>query len=158
MGRSVLWVHRDSGAAGPQYAMEAREAEAFFEASPQATPTPAPDPLSGKPSALKRLEGSKGVLVVTPDQTLEAESGVYEAASGTITLKGHVKATQGENFVEGASALISLKEGSVQVFPGVLPTRQRVQARIVIGDLQKAGVFATPVSGHLSPHKGMKPS
>lgn len=62
-------------------------------------------------SRLTRVEASENVRVITPDEVLRANRGVYNIESGIATLVGSVKITRGANQVNGCTAEIDMKAG-----------------------------------------------
>lgn len=62
-------------------------------------------------SRMTRVEASDNVRVVTPNEVLRANRGIYNVESGIATLIGSVKITRGANQLNGCTAEIDMKAG-----------------------------------------------
>ena len=60
----------------------------------------APGP-GGSLSQISRLEASGGVTVTQKDQTATGDSALFDMKSNTVTLKGNVTVSQGQNVMRG---------------------------------------------------------
>ena len=111
--------------------------------SPDGKPQPAPAPgqaqgqAQGQPSAgpkgaqnIRRIEARGGVTVVTKDQNATGDLGVYDLATKTITLTGHVIVSQGQNVIHGERVVVDTVTGNARVEAnnqggGATPSRVR---------------------------------
>jgi lipopolysaccharide export system protein LptA len=76
-------------------------------------------------SVLKTIESRGNVVVTTASDIVHGDEGVYDIAAKRTVLFGNVRATHGQNTIEGASADVNMDTGVSQVFPG---PGQRVHA------------------------------
>ena len=76
-------------------------------------------------SVLKTIESKGNVVVTTATDIVHGDEGVYDIAAKRTVLFGNVRATHGQNTIEGASADVNMDTGVSQVFPG---PGQRVHA------------------------------
>lgn len=60
---------------------------------------------------IDRVEAFDDVEVVTADEIVRADRGVYDVASGIATLSGSVRVTRGANQLNGCSAEVDLNSG-----------------------------------------------
>jgi lipopolysaccharide export system protein LptA len=74
---------------------------------------------------LKTIESRGNVVVTTASDIVHGDEGVYDIAAKRTVLFGNVRATHGQNTIEGASADVNMDTGVSQVFPG---PGQRVHA------------------------------
>ncbi len=89
--------------------------------------------------ALQRITADSAVTIKTAKETVTGDSGVYNAAAGTATLRGRVRILQGENWLEGTRAEVDLKTGVSKLFADGKPIPARTS---LIVD----GVERTPVA------------
>jgi len=82
--------------------------------------TPGPD---GQ-QHIKRLEARGSVVVTQKDQTATGDLGIFDMATNTVTLSGHVMMTQGKNVLRGEKLVVNLTSGDARVESG---KHQRVQ-------------------------------
>jgi lipopolysaccharide export system protein LptA len=78
----------------------------------------AADPGPGGQQKIKRLEARGGVVVTQKDQTATGEMGVFDMATNTVTLTGHVVMTQGKNVLRGDRLVVDLTSGVSRVESG----------------------------------------
>ena len=64
-----------------------------------------------QPSQMDRIEAFGNVVIVTPNETVQAARGVYRIATETASLEGPVMITRGENQINGCRALVNMKTG-----------------------------------------------
>jgi lipopolysaccharide export system protein LptA len=76
--------------------------------------TPGP----GGSSQISRLEALGGVTVNQKDQTATGDSALFDMKSNTVTLKGNVVVTQGQNVMRGDRLVVNLTTGVSQVIAG----------------------------------------
>jgi lipopolysaccharide export system protein LptA len=76
-------------------------------------------------SVLKTIESKGNVVVTTATDVVHGDEGVYDLSAKRTVLFGNVRATHGQNTIEGASADVNMDTGISQVFPG---PGQRVHA------------------------------
>lgn len=85
-------------------------------------------------SVLKTIEAKGNVVVTTLTDIVHGDEGVYDIAAKRTVLFGNVRATHGQNTIEGASADVNMDTGISQVFPG---PGQRVHAVFERESVQK---------------------
>lgn len=105
----VVFYEQDAGADGKK-----NKAKAM----PAATPGP------GGQQHIKRLEARGGVVVTQKDQTATGDLGIFDMATNTVTLTGHVTMTQDKNVLRGEKLVVNLTSGVSRVESG---KHQRVQ-------------------------------
>lgn len=83
-------------------------------------------------SEVCRVEAFGNVHIVTSDETVTADRGVYNVESGIATLTGSVKITRDLNQLNGCSATVNLKTGKSRLFAcaGASASGKRVQGLI----------------------------
>ncbi len=69
-------------------------------------------------SVLKTIESQGHVVVTTLTDIVHGDEGVYDIDNKRTVLFGNVRASRGENTLEGASAEVNMTTGISQVFPG----------------------------------------
>ena len=79
-------------------------------------------------SVLKTIESQGHVIVTTLTDIVHGDEGVYDIDAKRTVLFGNVRASRGDNTLEGASADVNMTTGISQVFPG---EGQRVRALFV---------------------------
>ena len=84
--------------------------------------TPGP----GGSQQISRLEATGGVTVVQKDQTATGDSALFDVKSNTVTLKGNVVVTQGQNVMRGDRLVVDLTSGVSRV-DGAGPVKLMVQ-------------------------------
>jgi lipopolysaccharide export system protein LptA len=72
---------------------------------------------SNGPAHIARLDAQGHVVVVSRDQIARADSGVYNAATGIVTLVGDVRLTRGKNELRGAYGIVDLNRDIGQLLP-----------------------------------------
>lgn len=105
----VVFYEQDAGA---------NDKKGKAESMPAATPGP------GGQQHIKRLEARGGVVVTQKDQTATGDLGIFDMATNTVTLTGHVTMTQGKNVLRGEKLVVNLTSGVSRVESG---KHQRVQ-------------------------------
>ena len=78
----------------------------------------AANPGPGGQQKIKRLEARGGVVVTQKEQTATGENGVFDMATNTVTLSGHVVMTQGKNVLRGDRLVVDLTSGVSRVESG----------------------------------------
>lgn len=100
--------------------------------------------------ALQRITADNAVTIKTAKETVTGDSGVYNAAAGTATLRGRVRILQGENWLEGTRAEVDLKTGVSKLFADGKPIPARTSLIVdgverppiaPVGDGRVRGVF-----------------
>jgi lipopolysaccharide export system protein LptA len=97
--KQILVAHGNASAVEGDNRLNAEMLTAFFERD------------AGGRSRLTRVEAVENVRVITPDEVVRADRGVYNIESGIATLVGSVKITRGPNQLNGCSAEIDMKAG-----------------------------------------------
>jgi lipopolysaccharide export system ATP-binding protein len=69
-------------------------------------------------SVLKTIESQGHVVVTTLTDIVHGDEGVYDIDAKRTVLFGNVRASRGDNTLEGASAEVNMTTGISQVFPG----------------------------------------
>jgi len=67
-------------------------------------------------NALEKIDAVGQVKIVTPQETLTGDSGMYNAGNDTATINGHVKIIRGPNTLEGTSATVNLTTKISKIF------------------------------------------
>jgi lipopolysaccharide export system protein LptA len=78
-------------------------------------------PAAGMPQgsqSIRRIEARGGVTVLTKDQNVSGDLGVYDLKSKTITLSGNVVVSQGQNVIHGERVVVDTVTGSARVESG----------------------------------------
>jgi len=94
---------------------------------------------------IRRIEARGGVTVITKDQQASGDLGVYDLKSKTITLRGNVVVSQGQNVIRGEQVVVDTTTGYARVesssSPGSsgAPGPSRVRALIQPGKGQNGG-------------------
>lgn len=86
----------------------------------------------GGQRALSRAEAIGNVVIITPQEKLTGDKGVYTAANDTAEVTGKVRITRGPNVLEGARATVNLKTSVSTMYGG---------ASSPTGDTRVRGVF-----------------
>jgi lipopolysaccharide export system protein LptA len=78
-------------------------------------------------SRLRQVEAERNVRVVTPEEEIRADEGVYNADSGVATFNGAVKVMKGDNELNGCRGQIDLRTGvsRITACPGEADGRVR---------------------------------
>ena len=76
--------------------------------------TPGP----GGSSQISRLEATGGVTVNQKEQTATGDSALFDMKANTVTLKGNVVVSQGQNVMRGDRLVVNLTTGVSQVLAG----------------------------------------
>lgn len=78
-------------------------------------------------SRLRQVEAERNVRVVTPEEEVRADRGVYNAESGVATFHGAVKVMKGDNELNGCRGEIDLRTGvsRITACPGQADGRVR---------------------------------
>lgn len=83
----------------------------------------------GQPAHVTRVDASGHVLVSSPGQTGTANSGVYDADTGKVTLHGNVVLVRGENVLSGEYGVVDLTNGVSRLMPEAT-TQPRVEGLV----------------------------
>jgi lipopolysaccharide export system protein LptA len=114
----------------------------------ESMPAAAPGP--GGQQHIKRLEARGGVVVTQKDQTATGDLGIFDMATNTVTLTGHVMMTQGKNVLRGEKLVVNLTSGDARVESG---KHQRVQGLFRGGgDASKPGTAGGKTRAPFSLH------
>lgn len=70
---------------------------------------------TGTNQQIKRIEAKGSVMVTQKDQTATGENGIFDMASNTVTMTGHVVMTQGANVVKGDRLWVDMNTGLSRV-------------------------------------------
>jgi lipopolysaccharide export system protein LptA len=85
------------------YDQDASPTPGAMKAAAPATP--------GGNQSIKRLEARGGVMVTQKDQTATGETGIFDMKANTVTLRGNVLISQGQNSVKGDRLIVNLTTG-----------------------------------------------
>jgi lipopolysaccharide export system protein LptA len=66
---------------------------------------------AGGTNAIRRLEATGGVTLVTAQEAAEGQSAVYDVAAATVRMSGSVILTQGRNILSGDQLFVDLRGG-----------------------------------------------
>lgn len=66
---------------------------------------------AGGTNAIRRLEATGGVTLVTTQEAAEGQSAVYDVAAATVRMTGSVILTQGPNILSGDELFVDLRAG-----------------------------------------------
>lgn len=66
---------------------------------------------TGTSNAIRRLEASGGVTLVTAQEAAEGANAVYDVAAATVRMSGSVILTQGRNILSGDQLFVDLRAG-----------------------------------------------
>jgi lipopolysaccharide export system protein LptA len=72
-------------------------------------------PVEGGGQRVERLLASGGVLLVTPEEAIEAREAIYHLSSGTLEMTGEVLLVQGDNVLSGQRFTADLNAGTGQM-------------------------------------------
>ena len=67
---------------------------------------------------IRRIEARGGVTVLTKDQNVKGDTGIYDLETKTITLSGNVVVSQGQNIIHGEKVVVDTVTGSAKVESG----------------------------------------
>jgi lipopolysaccharide export system protein LptA len=67
---------------------------------------------------IRRIEARGGVTVLTKDQNVSGDLGVYDLKTKTITLSGNVVVSQGQNVIHGERVVVDTTTGFARVESG----------------------------------------
>lgn len=84
-------------------------------ASPPKSTMTSATPGPGGSSAIRRLEAKGGVIVTQKDQTVTGETGEFDMKSNTVTMRGNVVLTKGENVLRGDRLIVDMTTGVSRV-------------------------------------------
>lgn len=83
-------------------------------------------------ATISRIDAVGNVIVSSPTETAQGDSGAYDMDRGVITLIGSVVVTRGENVIRGNHVVLDLNTGHIRMEGGtVAGERQRVRALII---------------------------
>ena len=88
---------------------------------PAATPVTTTKSTPGMPQGaqnIRRIEARGGVTVLTKDQNVKGDTGIYDLETKTITLSGNVVVSQGQNVIHGEKVVVDTVTGSAKVESG----------------------------------------
>ena len=88
---------------------------------PAATPVTTTKSTPGMPQGaqnIRRIEAHGGVTVITKDQNVKGDTGIYDLETKTITLSGNVVVSQGQNVIHGEKVVVDTVTGSAKVESG----------------------------------------
>lgn len=99
------------------YGQEVGIGEAGAEAT---TATTVKSPLGGTKGAqnIRRIEARGAVTVLTKDQNVSGDLGIYDLKTKTITLSGNVVVSQGQNVIHGERVIVDTETGNARVESG----------------------------------------
>ena len=112
--------------------MRSKSLIVFYEGQQQQPGAPtmkAATPGPGGSSQISRLEATGGVTVNQKDQTATGDSALFDMKANTVTLKGNVTVSQGQNVMRGDRLVVNLTTGVSQVIAGpASPVRVLMQS------------------------------
>lgn len=73
--------------------------------------------VAGQPAKVSKVNAVGHVQVSGPGQLGTGDKGVYDAATGKVTLRGHVVLVRGENTLTGEYGVVDLSEGVSRLMP-----------------------------------------
>lgn len=82
-------------------------------------------------SEMKKVNAFGNVTVVTPQETVTGEKGVYTVATGIAVLSGSVKITRGDNQLNGCDAEVNMNTGISKLFACTKGGGERVRGLLV---------------------------
>ena len=85
------------------------------------------DPATGK-TKVSRMEGHGNVVIITKEETLRGDKGVYNGTNNTAEITGHVRIERGPNVLEGERAEVNLTTNISKMFGG--PTSPTGDSRV----------------------------
>ncbi len=71
--------------------------------------------LEREDQTIRRIEARGNVILTSPEETAEAEEGVYDVAAGRIVLTGEVVLTRRDNVVRGRRLVVDLRRRTATV-------------------------------------------
>lgn len=99
--------------------------------------------IDGSPS-VSRFDAAGGVTVSRPDQTAQAQYGVYDINRRVITMLGNVTLTQGGNRVSGGRLTINLDTGRASIDGSGVGTTKAPDGSVVRSGGRVTGRFTVP--------------
>lgn len=123
-----------------------------------ATPQPAAAPASGGENAVKKVDCTGPVTVVSKDQVATGDTAVFDRVSNIVTLTGNATISQGPNVTRGEKVVYNLNTSIANVEGG------RVRALFVpgsdaqAGDAKPATPGAATTGTATAPKKPQKPA
>ncbi len=84
---------------------------------------------------IRRIEARGNVILSSPEETAEAEAGIYDVTAGRIVLTGEVVLTRRDNVVRGRRLVVDLRRHTATVEGG----GERVRAVFRPEELRPAG-------------------
>lgn len=88
--------------------MRAAQMTVYYESANNAQP-PAAAPAAGK--GIKRIESRGNVVFVTPEESAQGDTAIYNVKTDTIDLVGNVVLTREQNILKGATLNYNLGTG-----------------------------------------------
>ncbi len=67
---------------------------------------------------IRRIEARGAVTVLTKDQNVSGDLGIYDLKTKTITLSGNVVVSQGQNVIHGERVIVDTETGNARVESG----------------------------------------
>jgi lipopolysaccharide export system protein LptA len=104
-----------------QSAQDGQDKTAQASAAKTAQPGP------GGSSQIKKIEMHGGVTVVQKDQTASGDTGLFDMKTNTVTLRGNVVVSQGQNILRGDRMIVDMTTGVSHVESGKGPVRMLFQ-------------------------------
>ena len=71
----------------------------------------------GQPSHVSRIDANGNVFISSKDQIGRGDTGVYIAATGIVTLSGHVRLTRGKSELRGAYGVMDMNRNVGRLLP-----------------------------------------
>lgn len=99
--------------------------------------------IDGSPS-VSRFDAAGGVTVSRPDQTAQAQYGVYDINRRTITMMGNVTLTQGSNRVSGGRLTLNLDTGRASIDGSGVGTTKAPDGSVIRSGGRVTGRFTVP--------------
>jgi lipopolysaccharide export system protein LptA len=93
----------------------------------QASAAKTAQPGPGGSSQIKKIEMHGGVTVVQKDQTASGDTGLFDMKTNTVTLRGNVVVSQGQNILRGDRMIVDMTTGVSHVESGKGPVRMLFQ-------------------------------
>jgi lipopolysaccharide export system protein LptA len=121
--------------------------------------TPGP----GGSSAIRRLEAKGGVIVTQKDQTVTGDTGEFDMKSNTVTMRGNVVLTKGENVLRGDRLIVDMTTGVSRVesnngrVQGLFPSAGKSGGTTSLFPGSNSGESAAPAGRSPAPSGSGKP-
>lgn len=117
--------------------MRSKTLKVFYdqEGGKQGRTAKAATPGPGGQQQIRRLEAGGTVVVTQKEQTATGDTGVFDTATNSVTLRGNVVITQGQNILKGDRLIVDLQTGVSRMESD----RGRVQGLFQPGSAPNAG-------------------